>query len=208
LNAGLVQAIGIGFLVFWFALETLWDLRKSIILPLWLVLPPVAAGTAYQLFFGTWYIAAAMAAALVLHLSDKLPVRIAGTVLLVGASALAGNWALAAGLGLYWLLWEASIVGGADALAAYAALMFVPTWEMFFCLLAGIFLWGVGTMIAVYRGELFERIKRMVYRIALRNLPDEKELTKEGKPTIGGIWIAVVLFAAWGILSGGARIGT
>jgi hypothetical protein len=194
-----VQAIGMGFLVLWLALETLWDLRKSIILPLWLVLPPVVAGAAYQLFFGKWYIAAAMAAALLLHLSDRLWIRAAGTVLLIAASAAAGNWALAAGLGLYWLLWEASIVGGADALAAYAALMFAPNWEMFGALLAGIFLWGVGTMIVVYRGQIFERIQRMVYRIALRNLPDEKELTAEGKPTIGGIWIAVVLYAAWSL---------
>jgi hypothetical protein len=196
-TAGLAEVLGIGFLVLWFALETLWDIAKSLILPLWLVLPPVVAGVLYQLVFGKWFLAAAMAAALVLHLSDKLWIRGAGTVLLIAASLLAGNWALAAGLGLYWLLWEVNIVGGADALAAYAALMIAPGWEMFFGLLAGIFLWGVGTMIVVYRGRLFERLKNMVYRVALRNLPDEQELAKEGKPTIGGLWIGTILFAAW-----------
>ena len=36
--------------------------------------------------------------------------------------------------------------------------------------------------------------------VALRNLPDEKELTREGKPTLGGIWIGTLLFAAWKFL--------
>jgi hypothetical protein len=199
-TAGLAGVLGIGFLVIWFALETLWDLLKSLILPLWLVLPPVVAGVLYQAVFGKWFIAAAMAAALLLHLSGRLWIRGAGTVLLIAASIAAENWALAAGLGLYWLLWEVNIVGGADALAAYAALMIAPGWEMFGCLLAGIFLWGVGTMIVVYRGQFFERWKRMAWRIVLRNLPSESELTTEGKPTIGGIWIGTVLFAAWSLL--------
>jgi hypothetical protein len=197
---GTAEAIGLGFLLLWLAVETWWDLRKSLVLPVWLVLPPVAAGVIFQLAFGTWYLAAAMAAALLLHLSDRLPVRALGTVLLIAASAAAGNWALAAGLGFYWLMWEVNIIGGADGLGAYAALMIAPGWEMFLALLAGIFLWGVGTMIVVYRGRIFERVRNMVYRVALRNLPDEKELTREGKPTLGGIWIGTLLFAAWKFL--------
>ena len=195
------ETVALGFLLLWLAVETLWDLAKSVVLPVWLVFPPVAAGTIYQLVFGEWYLAAAMTAALLLHLSDKLPIRAVGTALLIAASAVAGNWALAAGSGLYWLLWEANIVGGADGLAAYAALMISPGWDMFIALLAGIFLWGVGTMIVVYRGGLFERLKNMVYRVALRNLPDEKELVREGKPTLGGIWLGTVLFAAWRLLA-------
>jgi hypothetical protein len=192
---------GLGFLLVWFALETLWDLKKSVILPLWLVLPPVLAGVAYQAVFGKWYIAVAMGAALLLHLSDKLPIRGAGTALLLAASLLAENWALAAGLVLYWVLWEVNIVGGADALAAYAALMIVPSWEMFGCLLLGIFLWASAVMIVVYRGQLVERWKRMAYRLMLRHLPTEGELNTEGRPTIGGIWIGVLLFAVWSMVT-------
>jgi hypothetical protein len=198
---GTAEVAGLVFLLIWFAVETLWDLAKSLVLPFWLVFPPVAAGVAYQLAFGEWYVASAMVAALLLHLSGKLPVRAAGTAVLITASAAAGYWALAAGSGLFWLLWEANIVGGADGLAAFAALMIAPGWEMFVALLAGIFLWGVGTMIVVYRGRLFDRLKNMVYRVALRNLPDEGELVKEGKPTLGGLWVGTVLFAAWRLLA-------
>jgi hypothetical protein len=193
--------LGLGFILIWIALETLWDLKKSVLLPLWLVLPPVLVGVAYQAAFGKWYIAAAMGAALLLHLSDKLPIRGAGTVLLLAASLLAENWALAAGLVLYWVLWEMNIMGGADALAAYAALMIVPRWEMFGFLLLGIFLWAVAIMVVVYRGQLVERWKRMAYRLMLRNLPTEGELNTEGRPTIGGIWIGVLLFAVWNAIA-------
>ena len=189
--------IGLGFLLVWLALETLWDLKKSVILPLWLVLPPVLAGLAYQAAFGKWYVAAAIGAAMLLHLSDKLPVRVAGTAIMLAASALAGNWALAAGLVLFWVLWEVNIAGGADALAAYAALMIVPSWEMFGFLLLGIFLWAVVTMVVVYRGLLAERWKQMAYRLMLRQLPTESELVTEGRPTIGGVWLGVLLFAVW-----------
>jgi hypothetical protein len=188
---------GLGFLLVWLALETLWDLKKSVILPLWLVLPPVLAGLAYQAAFGKWYVAAAIGAAMVMHLSDKLPVRGAGTAIMLAASALAGNWALAAGLVLFWVLWEVNIAGGADALAAYAVLMIVPSWEMFGFLLLGIFLWAVVTMVVVYRGLLAERWKQMAYRLMLRQLPTETELVTEGRPTIGGVWLGVVLFAVW-----------
>ncbi|MBN1440560.1 MAG: hypothetical protein JW929_14225 [Anaerolineales bacterium] len=195
------EVLGIGFLLFWLALETLWDLAKSTILPVWLVLPPVAAGVLYQAVFGEWYVAAAMAAALLLHLSNRLVVRGAGTVLLLSASLAAGNLALAAGLVLFWALWEMNIAGGADSLAAYAALMIAPRWEMFGFLLGGIFLWAAGTMIVVYRHELVARWKRMAWRVVLRNLPSEAELNSEGRPTIGGIWIGVLLFAVWRALA-------
>jgi len=200
LTAEQAGIFGLGFLLVWLALETLWDLKKSVILPLWLVLPPVLAGLAYQAAFGKWYIAAAIGAAMVMHLSDKLPVRGAGTAIMLAASALAGNWALAAGLVLFWVLWEVNIAGGADALAAYAVLMIVPSWEMFGFLLLGIFLWAVVTMVVVYRGLLAERWKQMAYRLMLRQLPTETELVTEGRPTIGGVWLGVVLFAVWSVV--------
>ena len=187
----------LGFLLVWFAVETVWDLRKSVILPLWLVLPPVLAGVAFQAVFGEWYIAVAMGAALLLHLSDRLLIRGVGTALLLAASVVAGNWALAAGLVLFWALWEVNISGGADALAAYAALMIVPRWEMFGFLLLGILIWALVTMVVVYRGQLVERWKRMAYRVMLRSLPTEGELNTEGRPTIGGIWVGVLLYAVW-----------
>jgi hypothetical protein len=201
LTIGQAEILALGFILIWLGFETLWDLRKSLILPVWLVLPPVLVGVAYQAFFGKWYIAAAMGAALILHLSGRLWIRAAGTILLLAASAAAQNWALAAGLVLYWVLWEANIAGGADALAAYAALMIVPRWEMFWFLLLGILLWAAGTMVLVYRGQIVERWKRMAWRVFLRSLPTEGELNTEGKPTIGGIWIGVVLFAVWSAVS-------
>lgn len=197
MTAELAGMIGLGFLLIWFGGETYWDIKKSVILPIGLVLPPVLAGILYQTVFGTWYIAAAMGAALLLHLSDKIVIRGVGTALMLAASAAAGNWALAAGLVLYWVLWEVNILGGADALAAYAALMIVPTWEMFAFLLVGIFIWAAAIMIVIYRGQLVERWKRMAWRVALRNLPSENELNTEGRPTIGGVWLGALIFAIW-----------
>jgi hypothetical protein len=197
LTAEQAGVLGLGFILVWFGLETLWDHLKSLVIPVWLVLPPVIAGVVFQAVFGNRLVAAAMIGALLLHLSDRLWIRGLGTALLLAASLAAGNWALAAGLVLYWILWEANIVGGADALAAYAALLAAPRWEMLGFLLAGIFLWGVGTMVAVYRGKLIDRWKRMAWRLYTRDLPSESELEAEGKPTIGGIWIGTLLFAVW-----------
>jgi hypothetical protein len=201
LTVGQAEALGIGFILIWLGLETLWDLLKSLVIPIWLVLPPVLVGVAYQALFGKWYVAAAVGSAMVLHLSNKLFIRVAGTFLMLAAAFVAGNWALAAGLVLYWLLWELNVTGGADALASYAALLLVPRWEMFGFLLLGIFLWAVGTMVVVYRGKLLERFKRMALRLYLRELPTEHELSTEGKPTIGGVWIGTILFAVWSALS-------
>jgi hypothetical protein len=197
LTADQAGVLGLGFILVWFGLETLWDHLKSVVLPIWLVLPPVLIGVAFQLVFGRWFIAAAMGAALLLHLSGKLWIRGVGTLLLLAASAAAQNWALAAGLVLFWLLWEVNIAGGADSLAAYAALMLAPQWEMFWFLLLGILIWAGATMVLTYREKLIERWKQMAWRVVLRNLPTEGELTTEGKPTIGGIWIGTALFAAW-----------
>ena len=202
LSAQQAEIAGVILLLIWIGLETLWDQFRSVVLPLWLVLPPVILGILFQLIWGKWYIAAAMAAAVLLHLSDHILVRVFGTLLLLGAALLAHNIALAAGFVLYWALWELSIAGGADALAAYAALMIVPHAEMFWSLLAGIFVWAVVSMAVIYRGQLVERWKRMAFRVFLRQLPSQTELVTEGKPTVGGIWLGVVIFAVWSLLSG------
>jgi hypothetical protein len=202
LSIAQAEIAGVAFILIWFGLETLWDQLRSVVLPLWLVLPPVILGIVFQAVFGKWYIAGAMAAAIFLHLSNLLPVRMLGTLLLFAASALAHNWVLAAGFVLYWGLWELNIAGGADALAAYAALMIIPRMEMFWSLLAGIFVWAVVSMVVIYRGKLVERWKRLALRVFLRQLPTENELVAEGKPTIGGIWVGTILFALWSLLSG------
>jgi hypothetical protein len=204
LIAGAVEVVGVCFLAIWLGLETLWDQFRSVILPLWLVLPPVAAGIIVRAVGADWIIAAAMAAALVLHLSDHLWIRMIGTGLLAGASYVAGNWVLLAGFVLYWLLWELNIAGGADALAAYAALMIIPRSEMFWSLLAGILIWALFIMAVTYRGKFFERWKQLAWRIILKNFPDASELETEGKPTVGGIWIGVILCILWS----GLRITT
>jgi hypothetical protein len=197
LSVAQAEIAGTAFILVWFGLETLWDHLRSVVLPLWMVRPPVVLGILAQAVFGKWSIAAAMAAALFLHLSERLPIRGLGTILLLAASLLARTWVLAAGFVLYWLLWELNIAGGADALAAYAALMIVSRWEMFWGLLAGIFLWAVISMVVIYRGKLLERWKRFVWRAFLRQLPTRSELETEGKPTIGGIWMGTMIFAVW-----------
>jgi hypothetical protein len=197
LTSSQVGVWAIGFLFIWYAVETLWDLRKSLVLPIWLVLPPVLLGVAYQAVFGTWYVAAGMGAALLLHLSDKLPIRTAGTLLLLAASLAAEYWALAAGGLLFWLLWEVNITGGGDSLAVYAALMISPSWEMLGFLLLGIFLWGLVVSVVINRGRLIRRWKGIVWRLMVRDLPTESEMAAEGRPTIGGIWIGILMLALW-----------
>ena len=202
MSATQAEIAGVILLLIWFGLETVWDQIRSVVLPLWLVLPPVILGILVQLLFGKWYLAAAMVAAIFLHLSDHITIRAVGTLLLLGAAVLARNIPLAAGFVLYWVLWELNIAGGADALAAYAALMVIPRAEMFWALLAGIFVWAVVSMVVIYRGQLVERWKRMIWRALLRQLPTEKELVAEGKPTVGGIWLGTIFFAVWSLLSG------
>ena len=204
MSVGQAETIGVVFILVWFGVETLWDQLRSVVLPVWLVLPPVVLAIAYQALFGKWYIAAAMTAAIFLHLSNNMIVRAAGTVLLLAAAVEAHNVVLAVGFVAYWAMWELNIAGGADALAAYAALMFVPRPEMFWALLAGILVWAVASMIVIYRGQLVERWKKLVFRLLLRQLPTEKELELEGKPTVGGIWLGVIFFAAGSLLTTGS----
>jgi Flp pilus assembly protein protease CpaA len=166
-------------------------------LPVWMVLPPVALGIIAQAIYGNWIIAGAMVAAILLHLSEKLPVRSIGTLLLIAASLAGHQTVLAVGFGLYWILWETHIMGGADALAVYAALMIAPHVNMFWALLAGIFLWAFVAMVIVYRGLLFARVRLMVWRVMLRDLPKESEIEAEGKPTLGGLLLGVAIYMVW-----------
>jgi hypothetical protein len=192
-----MEAIGLWIILVWFAVETYWDLRRSVMLPVWMVLPPVALGIIAQAIYGNWLIAGAMVAAILLHLSKRLPVRSIGTLVLIAACLATHQNVLAVGFGLYWILWETNIMGGADALAAYAALMIAPNMNMFWALLAGIFLWAFAAMIIVYRSQLFARVQRMVWRVMLRDLPKESEIEAEGKPTLGGLFLAVAIYIIW-----------
>ena len=66
----------------------------------------------------------------------------------------------------------------------------------FWLLLAGIFAWALAVMVATYRGRLLQRWKQMLFRMALQDLPTERELEAEGKPTLGGVWLGILMLAA------------
>jgi hypothetical protein len=191
------------FLGIWLAIETAWDLWKSVVLPLALVLPPLILGALYQVLLGHGWLAGGAIVGLVLHMSGRLWVRLIGTAILIAAALFYGLTWLAIGFGMYWLLWEANIMGGADALAAYSVFLFFPSREAFWLVLAGIFLWALVYMIISYREKLVARIQQMFLRLALRNLPSEQELASQGKPTLGGVWLGMLLFTAWHILGAG-----
>jgi hypothetical protein len=191
------EIVGLWILLVWFAIETYWDLRRSTLLPIWLVLPPVVLGIIAQAIYGNWMIAAAMTLAVLMHNSPLMLIRAAGSALLLGACLLSGNTVLAIGFVLYWILWEAHIMGGADALAAYSALMVAPNQDMFWALLAGIFLWALVAIVIVYRGQLFARVKNMAWRVMLKDLPKESEFEAEGKPTLGGLFLGVAFYMLW-----------
>jgi hypothetical protein len=191
------EAVGLWIILVWFAFETWWDMRRSTMLPIWLVLPPVALGILSQAVYGNWFIVAAVIIAVVLHNAPTILVRALGTVILLGGCLLSGNVVLAVGFVLYWILWEAHVMGGADALAAYAALMIAPNANMFWSLLAGIFLWALAAMVIVYRTKIFARVKLMVWRVLMRNLPQESEIEAEGKPTLGGLFLGVAFYMIW-----------
>lgn len=197
LSSFTTEIVGLWIILVWFGIETYWDLWRSVMLPIWLVLPPVALGILAQALYGNWILAAAMTAAIFLHLSNQIIIRAIGTALLLGASLLAGNTVLAIGFVLYWILWETHIMGGADALAVYAALLIAPNANMFWALLAGIFLWALAAMVIVYRGQLVSRVRQMVWRVMLRDLPKESEIEAEGKPTLGGLFLGVAFYMLW-----------
>jgi hypothetical protein len=197
----LLEWIGIGFLVGWLALETAWDLWKSVVLPIALVLPPVIAGIILQAFEGRFWLAAAAAIILLAHLSGKIWVRALGTGLFVVAALLYGLTWTAVGFGLYWLLWELNVMGGADALAIYAVLLILPNQNAFWSVLAGIFVWALAALIITQRRKLWNRFRQMFHRLLLGDMPSEQELETEGQPTMGGVWLGVLFYAAvqwWG----------
>jgi hypothetical protein len=182
-------------------METAWDIWKSVVLPMVLVIPPLIAGIVVQVFLGHGWLAAGAAVGMIIHMSNRLWLRAIGTVILIAAAMLYGLVWMAIGFGLYWLLWECNIMGGADALAAYSVFLFFPTREAFWLVLAGIFLWALVYMVFSYRAQLVARVQQMFIRLYLRNMPSEEELVREGKPTIGGVWLGVLFYAAWHILS-------
>jgi hypothetical protein len=191
------EAIGLWMVLVWFAIETYWDIRRSTLLPIGLVLPPVVLGIAAQAAYGQWLIAGAALLMVLMHNASMALVRTVGTALAAGACLYSGNIVLAIGFVLYWALWEFHIMGGADALAAYAALMIAPNQLMFWTLLAGILIWASAVMVIVYRGKLVARMRTMVWRMMLKDLPKESEFEAEGQPTLGGLFLGVAFYLIW-----------
>lgn len=195
-----LEVIGISFLSIWLALETAWDLWKSVVLPISLVLPPLIVGIIFQTIEGHFLLSAAAIFAIFAHLSGKIFVRGFGTAILVAASLFYGLSWPALAFGLYWLLWEVNVMGGADALAIYAVMLILPNQFAFWLQLGGIFLWALAALVITYRGRLVRRFWQMFQRLLLGEMPSEQELESEGKPTMGGVWVGVLFYAAWQVL--------
>jgi hypothetical protein len=198
-----LDLFGYIFLAVWLAFETAWDIWKSVVLPLVLVVPPLIIGGAVQLLMGHGWLTAGACVGILLHMSSRLWVRILGTAILILAALFYGLTWLAIGFGLYWLLWEGNIMGGADALAAYAVFLFFPTRDAFWLVLAGIFLWALAYMVFSYRAQLLDRIQQMFLRLFMKSLPTEQELISQGKPSLGGVWLGMLLLSAWHFLGSG-----
>jgi len=150
------NAIALLCLFCWLVLETIWDLRaRDRRIPVWLSLVILLPGLVWLGYFvSPW-------AALLMSISvastelypRSLVVGFLGLFALLPLVTFISPalLPLVIGWGILVSLWILRILGGADALAATALLLFFPSWTMAAAILAGILCWSLALLWVRYR---------------------------------------------------------
>jgi len=149
----------------WLVYETIQDLKDQN-LPAWFSLAMLIPGVillAVNRSIWPALLTTASVASTELYTQEKLP-RWTAILCIVAPPALIvalfpSLWPLAFGWELLAVLWLANMIGGADALAGLALLLFFPSaWMMVFAILGGIVVWGVVLLVLKYRKDSALRI--------------------------------------------------
>jgi hypothetical protein len=148
-------------LFFWLAFEAAWDLKNRQI-PIWFSLVTVVPGLIWLGFTVSPWAAVLMAVSMGMTelprrsaLLGSLGVFVPLTLVIAFFPLL---YPLAAGWGILVILWLAGVLGGADALAGTALLLFCPTWKMGAAILAGMFFWSLALLLWKYRRDVGLRL--------------------------------------------------
>ena len=177
----------LGCLLVWLLCETIQDIFSRDI-PRWFSIIPIVLGSAYQIYSGNFLVAVlVLVSILATNLSNR-QIRMAFVILPALVIAFTpGFLPLAVGWLLFYLGWEYSILGGADALAGAYLLFWFPTWAMFAMIVAGILVWHIGALLFKYGRNAFLRLWSIV----------EVGAESTRVPGIGSFFIAVVLFIGY-----------
>ena len=148
-------------LFLWLGFETIWDLRDRKI-PIWFSLATVLPGLVWLGCFVSPWVAVLMAISIIsteiyrrsivfgfIGIFAPLP-----PIILLFPTLLPlviGWWVLVS-------LWFLNVLGGADALAALALLLFFPSWGMAACIVAGFLAWGLAVLWVRHRKNLGLRL--------------------------------------------------
>jgi hypothetical protein len=157
------EMIAVVYLFCWLVFETIWDLRaKDHKIPIWFSVAVVLLGLVWLGYFVSPWAALLMAASIV---STEIFPRsmVAGVIgmfatlppivfICPALSPLVIEW------GVLVTLWFLRVLGGADALAALALLLFLPAWIMALSILAGLFCWSFALLWLKYRKDVGLRL--------------------------------------------------
>jgi len=157
------EAIALGYLLCWMVFETFWDLRaRDHTIPVWFSLATVLPGLAWLGFYVSPWAAILMTISIV---STEIYPRylMLGFIGLFAPPPLAvlispSLLPLAIGWAVLLVLWFLNVLGGADALAALALLLFFPSWTMATAILLGIFCWNFALLLRKYRKDVGRRL--------------------------------------------------
>ncbi|MBU0510187.1 MAG: hypothetical protein KJ638_00600 [Chloroflexi bacterium] len=141
----MTHSITTGLLFVWLIAETVWDFKNPEI-PRWFSIIPLSLGLIAFALGSGWGALLLAASILATNITHPWPRR----GLVIVPAILVGIWVnmpLAAGWLLLYLAWELNILGGADALAGLYLLVWFPVLPMLATLIAGLFLWNLGSLI-------------------------------------------------------------
>jgi hypothetical protein len=157
------EIIALAYLFCWLVFETIWDLRTcDHAIPVWFSLAILLPALVWLGYFVSPWAALLMAVSIVstdiyqrslvlgflgMFAPPPLVVFIFPTLL-----PLVIGWAVLLSL------WFLRVLGGADALAALALLLFFPSWIMVMAILAGILCWSLALLWLKHRKDIGLRL--------------------------------------------------
>ena len=184
------------FFLLWAVVAAYWDVKRSTILPLWLVvLPPIVA--TYRLLDISLMLACLFIVAL-LSTESPLIFQILSFGVFSGIAFYLDQPLLAITVFAIWLVWALKTIGGGDAIALLSLVAAFPEYEMLGAIIGALLIWGIA--ILIFKGEM-SKLLLVFLRMRLGNLPTESELDEKGAPAMPAILMAICIYCGIGIIA-------
>lgn len=189
LAADLVLCLAVLFLL----IESIWDLLRSVEIPLLLLWAPFGVAIITLIFEGQYIVLAAAGLLFLFAFSINKAVlrRILCGACLITLTAI--RWDIGFFIAFFLLIYEINIFAGAEVIACVSLLLIRPDWILAVWLLLGI---GFGSWAIGLRRDGLSFIKKSIQSLAsLRTAqPKEETLLSEGAPFLWAIFLGSFLY--------------